>query len=257
MILFMFKKAFWDAWDNMGRMLLINFVMILLVAIPVFLPKALVDIPALSLAMLILSILLIFVYVGAVSAYVRDIVQYKSPDLKDILTHLKDNWKKSLILGAASIFFYFICFTGFQFYSALGSTMGLIGLAFLFWIFVIVSITLVFFFPVMNNLDKDLRKIVKKSFILFFDNTGVAVALAIGMLFNAGVSLALAFILPGIGGILILQESAMKLILMKYDYLEETPDADRKKIPWGALLREEREKVGVRTLKGTIFPWKD
>jgi uncharacterized membrane protein YesL len=257
MILFMFKKAFWDAWDNMGRLLLINFVMILLLAIPVFVPKALIDVPVMSFSLLVLSILLIFVYIGAVSAYVRDIVQYNSPDLKDILTHLKENWKKSLILGAASIFFYFICFTGFQFYSALGNTMGLIGLAFLFWIFLIVSITLVFFFPVMNNLDKDLKKIVKKSFILFFDNTGVAIALAIGIVLNAVFSLALAFILPGIGGILILQESAMKLIMMKYDYLEENPEADRKKIPWSALIREEREKVGERTLKGTIFPWKD
>lgn len=257
MILFMFKKAFWDAWDNMGRLLLINFVMILLVAIPVFVPKTLIDIPVLSLLLLISSILLIFVYIGAVSAYVRDIVQYKSPDMKDILLHLKESWKKSLIFGAAVIFFYFICITGFQFYSALGNTMGLIGLAFLFWIFIIVSIALVFFFPVMNNLDKDLIKIIKKSFILFFDNTAVAFALAIGMVFNGVASLALALILPGIGGILILQESAMKLILMKYDYLEEYPDADRKKIPWSALIREEKEKVGERTLKGTIFPWKD
>ncbi|MDC7235818.1 MAG: hypothetical protein PQJ58_21530 [Spirochaetales bacterium] len=257
MILFMFKKAFWDAWDNMGRLLLLNFVWLLLAAIPVFVPRALASIPVLSISLLVVSVLLIFVYTGAVSAYVRDIIHYNSPDLKDIIGHLKGSWKKSLVLGVAVIFFYFVCATGFQFYSAMGNAVGLIGMAFLFWICVIVSITLVFFFPVMNNLDKDLKKIVKKSFILFFDNTGAAIAMSLGILVNAVISLALAFILPGIGGILVLQESGMKLLLMKYDYLEENPDADRKKIPWNALIRDEREKVGKRTLKGTIFPWKD
>lgn len=257
MILFMFKKAFWDAWDNMGRLLLINFFMLLLLAVPVFIPRALIDIPILSITILVISVLLIFIYMGAVSAYVRDLVNYNSPELKDIFSHLKRNWIKSLMLGLAVLFFLFICSIGFQFYSALGNTMGLLGLAFLFWIFVIVSIAMVFYFPVLNSLDRDLKKIVKKSFILFFDNTAAAVALAIGIVINTLLSLAMAFILPGIGGILVLQESCMKLILMKYDYLEEHPEADRKKIPWSALLMEEREKVGKRTLKGTIFPWKD
>jgi uncharacterized membrane protein YesL len=253
----MLNKAFWDAWDNMGRLLLINFVMILLLAIPVFLPKTLIQIPVLSVLSLVSSILLIFVYIGAVSAYVRDLVHYKSPELKDIIGHLQESWKKSLILGAGALFFYFICFTGFQFYSALGNIMGLIGMAFLFWISVIVSIAILFFFPVMNNLDKNMIKILKKSFILFFDNTGTALVLFLAIIVNTILSFALAFILPGIGGILILQESCMKLLIFKYDYLEENPDADRKKIPWNALIREEREKVGTRTLKGTIFPWKD
>ena len=257
MIFFLLQKAFWDAWDNMGRVLLVNFVFVLLAAVPVFIPRALAGIPVLSMIALFGGILLIFVYTGAVSTYFRDLVRYDSPEIKDILVHLKNNWKISLLLGVVVCFFYFVCITGFRFYSSLGNVMGMAGLAFLFWIFVIVSIALVFFIPVMNNLDRDFRKIVKKSFILFFDNTGTAIVLAFMMLFNSAISFALAFILPGIGGILILQESAMKLLLMKYDYLEENPDADRKRIPWNALIRDEREKVGKRTLKGTIFPWKE
>ncbi len=257
MILFMMQKAFWDAWDNMGRVLLANFVFVLLAAVPVFVPRALAGIPLLSMVTLFGSILLLFVYTGAVSAYFRDLVNYNSPELRDIWSHLKESWKISLVFGVVVCFFYFVCITGFRFYSALGNVLGMLGLAFLFWIFVIVSISLVFFFPVMNNLDRNIKKIAKKSFILFFDNTGTALVLALMMLVNSVISIALALILPGIGGILILQESAMKLLLMKYDYLEENADADRKKIPWNALIREEREKVGKRTLKGTIFPWKD
>ena len=31
----------------------------------------------------------------------------------------------------------------------------------------------------------------------------------------------------------------------------------RRKIPWDAILIEEREKTGTRSLKSFIFPWKD
>ncbi len=45
--------------------------------------------------------------------------------------------------------------------------------------------------------------------------------------------------------------------MFKYDYIEAHPDTDRKHLPWEELLFEEREKVGTRTLKGMIFPWKE
>jgi hypothetical protein len=44
--------------------------------------------------------------------------------------------------------------------------------------------------------------------------------------------------------------------MYKYDYLEKNP-GDRRRIPWDALLVEDRERVGKRTLKGMIFPWKE
>lgn len=257
MIGFMLKKAFWDTWDNMGRILLINLLLILLLVVPVFIPQWFVNIPVLSIAVLIIGVLAIFLYVGGISRYVKDLVAYKSPELKEIIQHIKDSWKQSLFFGIGSLVFYFICFVGFRFYSQLGNLMGVIGMAFLFWIFILVSVASSFFFPILNSLDRDVRKILKKSFILLFDNTGTAVILFFAVLFNAGVSVALAFILPGIGGILVVQETALRLIMMKYDYLEENPEADRKKIPWGALLLDEKEKVGKRTFKGTIFPWKD
>ena len=257
MIGFLLKKAFWDTWDNMGRVLLINLGMIVLMVIPVFLPYWLASVPLLSMFSMAAGVMLVFIYAGGASRYIKDVVYYRSPEIKDLAGHLRDSWKHSLFLGAASLAFYFVCFIGFRFYSQLGNMMGVIGMAFLFWVFILVSVAIVFYFPVLNSLDRDIRKILKKCFLLFFDNTGTALVLFFGVLFNGAISLALAFILPGIGGILILLESGMKLIMMKYDYLEENPDGDRKKIPWGALLRDEKEKIGKRSLRGTIFPWKE
>ena len=77
------------------------------------------------------------------------------------------------------------------------------------------------------------------------------------VLLIAGVSIFTAFLFPGFGGLLVWHQAAMRLRLYKYDYLEENPGANRKKIPWDGLLVEEKEKVGKRTLRGMIFPWKE
>ena len=257
MIGFLLKKAFWDTWDNMGRVLLLNLIMILLSVIPVFAPQWLSAVPVLSILSLLIGVLLLFLFAGGASRFVKDIVYYESPEIKDLFMYIRQNAKPSLILGAGSLASFFICYTGFGFYGQLNNIMGLVGVAFLFWVTLIGTNVALFFFPVMNTLDRELPKIIRKSFLLFFDNTGIAFVLLVAVIFNAGLSVALALIIPGIGGILILLESAMKLLILKYDYLEENPDIDRKKIPWGALLLDEKERVGKRSLKGTIFPWKD
>ena len=40
------------------------------------------------------------------------------------------------------------------------------------------------------------------------------------------------------------------------DYLEENPDTDKKHLPWEDILFEEKEKVGPRSFRSMIFPWK-
>jgi hypothetical protein len=72
-----------------------------------------------------------------------------------------------------------------------------------------------------------------------------------------GISLFLAFLAPGPAGALLFLDEAFRLRLLKYDYLEANPDANRKQIPWDALLIDERERTGTRTLRNFIFPWKD
>jgi hypothetical protein len=70
-------------------------------------------------------------------------------------------------------------------------------------------------------------------------------------------SLFTALLLPGISSILLFWNTAFKLRLYKYDWLEQNPGSNKKSIPWDALLVEDRERVGKRTLKGMIFPWKE
>ena len=66
--------------------------------------------------------------------------------------------------------------------------------------------------------------------------------------------------MPGITGIILAQNNALRLRLYEYDWMEEHPELSekeaRKSIPWKELIAEDVETLGPQTLKGLIFPWK-
>ena len=113
------------------------------------------------------------------------------------------------------------------------------------------------FFPVMSRLDKRPVQVLKKSGLIFLDNSFFMLVVTVGAVAIAVASTVVAGMILGFTTLLIWYHVALKLRLLKYDYLEENPDADRRRIPWDALLVEDREQVGARTLRGMIFPWRD
>jgi hypothetical protein len=134
---------------------------------------------------------------------------------------------------------------------------SLAAFALLFWVTVAVILAAQYFLPLRARVDRKLAKIVRKGFLLLLDNPGHSLGLFLGALLILVVSVFTAFLLPGPATLLLWWNTAFKLRLYKYDYLEQNPDANRRKIPWDALLVEDRERVGKRTLRGMIFPWKE
>ncbi len=97
-------------------------------------------------------------------------------------------------------------------------------------------------FPLRARLDKNVVKIVKKCFLLFFDNTFYTFFLAFGTVNVLALSIFTALLLPGIAAALLWFQVAFKILMLKYDYLEKNPGTNRKAIPWDMLLSEERER---------------
>jgi len=93
--------------------------------------------------------------------------------------------------------------------------------------------------------------------LICLDNTGLAIFMVINNIIALVLSVFFAFMFPGPVGILLYLDEALRLRLLKYDYLEANPGVNRRKIPWDALLIEERERTGTRTFRNFIFPWKD
>ena len=255
---FLIKKSFFDLWDNFLPAILINLGFIVILTVPLLLPStAAAGGTAFGLAVLIVGVLLVFVFLGGAFATAKEITDYAAPSWRSFIDGVKELLPATAILGGIVVLHAFLLSVAVPVYSALGNIVGLAALAFLFWMSVIWILSAQYYLPIRTRLEPDIRKVLKKCFLLSFDNTGFTLGLAVGAVVIGVVSLFTAFLFPGIAGLAIWYQSAMRLRMYKYDYLEEHGDADRRAIPWDALLYDERERVGKRTLRGMIFPWKE
>ncbi len=258
MLSFMVKKAFFDMWDHFLGVVIMNLGFIVLLTVPLLLPSALVEFSVVAaLASQVTGGILVIVYMGAISMAARDIANYERPEFGRVFEYLKETWRASLLFGVVWLVVVLVVVVGVPVYANMGNILGLIAIVFLFWAVVIWTLASQFFFPIRAQLDSKFSKIIRKCFIIFFDNTFFALVLAIGSVAILAGSIFTALLLPGITGLLIWHQVGLKLRLLKYDYLEQNPDANRRRIPWDALLIDERERVGKRTLRGMIFPWKE
>jgi len=258
---FLLKKNFYDLWDNMFRIVLINLGFIISLAVPVFLP-GLIPIEPLSIAVFAAGIIWSFIYFSAAALSVKAISDYGAFGFADFGRNLKEGWKAGLILGLLSVLFYIMVTIIIPFYLSMGSPVGLLLAAVIFWTLVISVLSFQFFFAIRARLDTKPLKIIKKCFIIFFDNPGFSIFVLINVIIITVLSAFLAFLIPGPAGVLLFLDQAVRLRLMKYDWLEDNPDTDpvpsrkKRKIPWDAILNEEKEKTGDRTFRNFIFPWK-
>jgi uncharacterized membrane protein YesL len=259
---FLIKKAFFDMWDNLFRVILLNLGFVAVIGFAVTIPyigRYLTFVPQalLLFLMLAISLAVFFVFCGAASCVAMDISNYEEPGFRDFFRYLKETYRGSLGFALINTVVFFLLSLAMPFYLSMKSLIGPLAFAFLFWLGVIWAVSIQFYFPVQSRFDTNLKKNLKKIFLIFFDNTGFSLGVFLGTLIIFAASTFTALMLPGIATILVWPNVALKLRMLKYDYLEEHPEANRKKIPWSALLVEERERVGKRTLKGMIFPWKE
>lgn len=253
---FLIKKAFFDMWDNLIRIVILNLGFILVLALIVYLPLLFRSSPPLFVAALAVGAAALFVYSGVVSSLTAQIADYDRPEFASFLPALRATWRSSLLFAAANILLAALLSVAFPVYASIKSLVGPLASSFLFWVLVFWLLALQYFFPIQARLDKKFPKIMKKTFLLLLDNPLFSVGLSIGALLITVASGFTALLLPGLATVFLWWNVALKLRLYKYDYLERNPQG-RKTVPWDALLAEDRERVGKRTLKGMIFPWKE
>ena len=242
--------------DNLIRIVILNLGFILAFAIIIYFPLLFRDVPVLFFTALGIGMGILFVYSGTVSTMSFLIADYTKPEFKDFLPALKGTYPTSLLFAGVNLILVLLFQVAFRVYGGVQSFVGPLASSFLFWVLIFWILAFQYFFSIQARLDKNFRKILKKMFLLLLDNPLFSIGLLIGSLVTLAISAFTAFLLPGITSIFLWWNVALKLRLYKYDYLEEHPDA-RRNIPWDALLTEDRERVGKRTLKGMIFPWKE
>lgn len=258
MILFLIKKWFFDFWDNFFAIAILNIGYILLLIAPISGVFAIAQ-TNLIVGFVLLGVILVVTtfYSGVVHYVCAKIVKYEKPEFRDFFEGLKATWKYSLVFSGLNLVLGVILVFIVPFYLAMGNLVALAALVFLFWVVLLWLLVAQYYFPIQSQLEQKMRKLIKKSFIIFFDNGAYSLFVGILGVLVLGISALTAFLVLGPASIALLKQAALKLRLYKYDYLEANPDANRKKIPWRALLTEEQDRVGKRSFRGMIFPWKE
>jgi hypothetical protein len=257
MIGFFIKKAFFDGWDNLLILALLNLGYIIIIVAVLAAPTAFPTSLSATLLLLLACVFLFYFYSGGVARYTAELAADRSPELRNFLQYCRESLKTSAALAGITGVQLIILSVGFPFYLSVGGIFSMIALSILFWVSVLWWLVSLWVYPVSMQLETSVKLQLKKSAILFLDNTGFTIFLGFYSLFNFFFSIVTAFLIPGFAGIRLSRQIALKLRMYKYDYLEENPGADKKNIPWSALLIEDKEKMGRRTFKGMIFPWKD
>lgn len=256
MLGFLIKKTFYDLWDHMLVIVLLNLGFIASASIPILLAPSLDFNTVLSTAVLFIGIVWCFVYAAAVSRCLMNFSGYGRFDFGDFLRALRPAIPAGISGGVIAFLLVPLITIVLPFYLSLESPLGIFLFAVIFWTLVVAVLSLQFFITIAARLDPNIVKAAKKCFLIFFDNTGFCVFSFFHNLVLFAVSPLTAFLVPGPAAVFLYLDEALRLRLLKYDWLEAHPGEGRR-IPWDALLIDERDKTGTRSFRNFIFPWKD
>jgi len=260
MIGFFIKKAFYDGWDNLLQIILLNVVIVVIGAGGFFLAQEISSNAPLSIGILVAVFIIEGIIMMAVSEVMARIADFKSFSFMDLINAVRSTWLHGLLYALLCGGVILVFTVTMPYYAGLNTLFGF-GLAvMIFWIGVITVLALQWFLPIRSQLEKNFLKALKKCLIIFFDNPGFSLF----MFFYSAVVLLLScvivLIVPGFAGVILAQNDAFRLRMYKYDWIEKNPDLDfktaRKSIPWEELLAEDEEIVGPRTFRSFFFPWK-
>lgn len=261
MIGFFIKKNFFDGWDNLLSLVFPNLLIFALVVGGYFVADVALNL-SLLLSMLVLGIFWCgtSIAIFAFGSCAAEIANFKSVTFKDWLRNFPSVWKDGLIFGLITGVLTTLGAITIPFYLQMEGMVGLFLAALVFWFLLVCVLAFQWVLPIQSIMNNDLKKSIKKSFIIFFDNPGFSLFMFLYTIFLVVLSIALFMIAPSFCGIVLAHTNGLRLRLYKYDWLETHPDAspaEKKHIPWKELVAEDRDNVGPRTLKNFIFPWKE
>lgn len=272
MIGFFIKKNFFDGWENIINILVPNLISICTIALAAvgiyfwanataitgFLGPLLAVFSFYLIIFLVISLLIVFCAAFAQNAL--KIANYETANLGDYFSQLPNTFKNYHKFAFLLAFIIIASVVGIPIYIRLNSFYGVMFAMILLAVALIFLLALQWYIPISVLIGGDFKKILKKCFVILFDNFAFSIFIAVYSLFLFGISIFLLLTLPGFNGILLGQINALRLRLYKYDWLDEHPNLkvvkERKNIPWEPLLKEDELSMGNKSLRSLFLPWK-
>jgi len=258
MIFLFTKKAFFDSWDNLLSLIFYNLLYLIVLALLWLSFEVFTTFKLLGLLLLLFAFVLNAFYLSSLSFQTKTYVYYEATQFSAIFKNLFKKWQHSLLYATIQVALLSLVIIVVPFYFSFNSLLFYTIALALLWVALIVVFALMYYYPLAIIMQEDKPfKTLKKSLLLVVDNIGFTLYLALHTVGNFILTIFFVTLIPGASSIQLSHHVALKFLLYKYDYLEENEKANKKELPWDELLFEEDEKLGKRTLKGTIFPWRD
>lgn len=251
------KKAFFDGWDNLFGLVLLNMGFVLLVGLGIVLPPL--------FGARTLGFWLALGFVGLLGSVwwstcvhaLKAVADYGRLAWRDLPALALKAALPGLQYGALTGLFLVALAVGLPFYLSRAGFLGALAAGLLLWCFVLFTLAFQWYLPLRARFGGGFMKNLRKCLVFSLDNSlfslFVFVYNAAGFVLSCGTAL----LMPGLAGLALCLDDALRLRALKYDWLEANPGVKRSQLPWDSLLIEEKELVGKRTLKGMIFPWKE
>ena len=214
----LFRKWFWNTYDYLGTLIVINILWLLF---------------ALPLVTLPLAFAGLFRVTGRIAAY-------EETGIRDFFAHTREDLRRScclcglyagvLLLLAANVLFYVRLMDAWPWVGAvLGGVM--------MWLIVFVCMTAVYVLPLMQRGEAPVRQVIRSGVFLAVDNPRHAFALlfcgSVTMAFSLASGVGLLFL--GIGAVGVLFSTGLREMLKRYDSTNE--DVLEEARGWRDLLR--------------------
>ncbi len=258
MIGFLIKKGFFDLWDNLLMVVLLNLGYIAPLLLIILSGSVGETSAVLSLVIQILAVLVFSLYSLGISAVTFGYSKYQKGGFRAFKEAFKYHIGHAFVHFMMCLIIAFMIMFVIPFYMALGNLFGIFMGMIIFWLVVGIVLAIQYYFPLCFHMEADgAFKTLKKCFIVVADNLGTTMFLLLRTIIDFVLTILTATLIPGLVGISLSRMDTMRLLMKKYDFLEANPDCTKRDINWEDLLYEERQLVGPRSLKGMIFPWKN
>jgi len=253
-------KAFFDGWDNLFNLIMINAGILLIGGLLVVLPSVLALPAWLIPVFLLFALMAVCVWLAAACRALLPAADSGSIEWRDIFRQLRPALKPGLQLAALLVPLTTAFAVSLPYYLSGQSRLSFLAFGLLLWLGLFCLMVLQYFLAVQARFESGFVQSLRHCLILALDSPGFSFILLVHNLVALMLSAFLALLAPGPAALMLNLNIAVKLRQYKLDWLAEH-DPDRKQpkltIPWQALLQHDREMLGKRSLKGLIFPWKD
>lgn len=258
MIGFLFKKSFFDGYDNFWGLFLLNVLYGILVIGLAFTSFILSSQNLLLLGILVLiSFFVISFYAFGAYYFFYKWSNYEQGRLKECISCYKGNLSIVLEYTAFLYLTFFLIPVAQYVYLSSNQLVSYLIAFFLVGVEFVNLLTVQFFLPICYYSDFDRKSALKQCVAYAFDNLGCSLFLLLRSTFDLALTIVSFGIIPGLGGIGISRTDTVRLLTERYQYLESNPGILKKEADINEMFAEDIESTGKRTLRNMIFPWKD